>query len=329
MKGIIAGLVKAGVTAVLFYLLFRKLNFREFAATLHNARWDVLVLGVALLWIAHFICSVRWRLLMQPVMPPLPVRRLFGIYCIGLFFNLAFPTVIGGDVVKMYYAGKPSRRFVESFATTFLDRDAGMMAMMVIACTATLVRPVAIPGVPAELILWGAAAVFACVNLALFAPPLHRLFGGFLIRLGLRRVAHKADAVSGVFQSMGRNPLVLAGSLLISLLNQWLVITVTWVMAAGLHISVPYRYFLVFVPVITLISMVPVSLNGMGLREYAFVSLFGAIGVDHEACLALGLLSSAVIVLSAIPGGIVYLLYRTSADAGQMAALESDFATHP
>ena len=62
-----AGLVKAGVTAVLFYLLFRKLNFREFAATLHNARWDVLVLGVALLWIAHFICSVRWRLLMQPV----------------------------------------------------------------------------------------------------------------------------------------------------------------------------------------------------------------------------------------------------------------------
>jgi glycosyltransferase 2 family protein len=325
MKSVVASLLKAGVTGVLFYLLFRKLKFEEFASTLRNARWEVLLLGILVLWTAHFICTLRWRTLMQPVMPALPVPQLFAIYCIGLFFNLAFPTVIGGDVVKMYYAGKPSRRFVESFATTFLDRDAGMFAMMLIASAATLSQSIAIPGFPVRLIIWGAFAAFLCVNLAIFMPPLHRLFTGILLRLKLARLARKADAVSNVFQLMGRNPLVLVGALLISLLNQLLVITVTWIMSTGLRIGVPFRYFLIFVPVITLIAMVPVSLNGMGLREYAFVSLFGAIGVEHEACLALGLIASAVVILSAIPGGIVYLLFRTKADIHQMAVVESDF----
>ncbi len=325
MKAILTGTFKAAVTALLFFVLFRKLDFAEFAATLRNARWDVLLLGVLLLWVAHFICTLRWRLLMRPVMPSLAVPELFGIFCMGLFFNLAFPTVIGGDVVKAYYAGKPAQRFAESFATTFLDRDAGMFAMMVIACAAALTQSVTIPGVPVHLIIWGASAAFACVNLAIFTPRLHRVFTCVLQRANLRAIARKVDAVSGVFLAMGKNPGVLVGALLISLANQLLVITVTWTMASGLRITLPFRYFLIFVPVITLVSMVPVSLNGMGLREYAFVSLFGAIGVDHEACLALGLLSSAVIVLSAIPGGFVYLLYRSRADIRQMAALETDF----
>jgi len=81
----------------------------------------------------------------------------------------------------------------------------------------------------------------------------------------------------------------------------------------------------VFVPVITLISMIPVSLNGMGLREYAFLSLFSAIGVPRESCIALGLLSSALIVLSAIPGGVVYIFFRSRSDVGRIAAIETDF----
>jgi uncharacterized membrane protein YbhN (UPF0104 family) len=225
----------------------------------------------------------------------------------------------------MYYAGKPSRRFAQSFAATFLDRDAGMLAMMIIACSTTLFFPIDVPGVPVELIIWGAFAAFIFMNLVIFMPSLHRWFTSVLLRLRMAKLAHKIDAVSAVFQIMGKHPNVLVGSLAISLINQLLVIAVTWIMADGLRLDVDPLYFLIFVPVITLISMIPISLNGMGLREYAFVSLFGAIGVDREACMALGLLSSAVIILSAIPGGIVYVFFRTRSDVQQMAALETDF----
>jgi uncharacterized protein (TIRG00374 family) len=255
MKNSIMVLGKATVTGLLFYFLFRDVDFHQFGATLRNARWDVLLAGFVILWAGHYICIFRWRMLMRPLMPALSLAHLFGIYCIGLFFNLTFPTVVGGDVVKMYYAGKPSRRFAQSFAATFLDRDAEMLAMMIIACSTTLFFTVEVPGVPVELIIWSAFATFIFMNLIIFMPSMHRRFTALLQRLRIQRLARKIDTLSAVFQVMGKQPNVLLYSLAISLINQMLVISVTWIMADGLRLKADPLYFLIFVPVITLISM--------------------------------------------------------------------------
>ncbi len=326
MKNSVFALAKALVTVVLFYLLFRKVDFNEFAETLRNARLDLLLLGFAILWVGHYTCIYRWRMLMRPIMPILSLGRLFGIYCIGLFFNLTFPTVVGGDVVKMYYAGKPSKKFAASFAATFLDRDAGMLAMMMIACAAAVISPLTAPGIPIRPIIWSATVGFVVANIVIFTPSAHRRLTGFLKMLDMSKLAGRIDTISDVFQVMGKHRMVLVYSLIISLANQILAISINWIMAEGLHIHVPLFYFLLFIPVVTLISMIPISLNGMGLREYAFVSLFGSIGVDREAAVALGLLSSMTIFISAIPGGVVYIFFRNRADVQQMAALESDLS---
>jgi len=144
------------------------------------------------------------------------------------------------------------------------------------------------------------------------------------VRLGLTRAARRIDTLSRAFQVMRSERAVLAGALGISLVNQFIVILVSWIMALGLRLDVSLLYFLVFIPVITLISMIPISLNGMGLREYAFVSLFTAIGVSREGAIALGLLSSAVLVVSAVPGGVVYVLFKQRTDVSEMAVLEVD-----
>ncbi len=325
MKGKIAALAKAGVSVLLFYLLFRKYDFQEFGATVRNAELGFLVAAFLILWIGHYICIFRWRMLMRPLMPVFSLTRLFQIYCIGLFFNLAFPTAVGGDVVKMYYAGKPSRNYAQSFAATFLDRDAGMLAMMIIACIGTFLIPSRIPGIPVRLLIWLCFAGFVLANILLFMPSLHRGLMRLLQRLKLTRTAGRVDAISNAFQVMGKHPRVLLDSLVISMLNQVLVFAVAWVTAEGLRLEVPFVYFLVFIPVITLITMIPISLNGLGLREYAFVSLFGGIGVAPSMGLALSLLTLLMLVLSAIPGGIVYVIFRNRNDMQQMAAMETDF----
>ena len=326
MKNVLIALCKTGVTALFFYLVFRKVDFQEFSQTLRHARIDVLFFAFLILWIGHYTCIFRWRMLMRPLMPIPNLRELFGIYCIGLFFNLTFPTVVGGDVVKVYYAGKPSRRFAQSFAATFLDRDAGMLAMMIIACIASLIHPMEIPRIPVALIIWSAFLSFLAANFVIFTPSLHVRFTRILHKMRFDRLAGKTDAILSAFQVMGNHPGILIQSLVISLFNQLLVISVTWIVARGLQIGVNLLQFLVFVPVITLISMIPVSLNGMGLREYAFVSLLGGVGVDHESSIALGLLSSAFVILSAIPGGLTYIFFRNRSDAQQMAALKNDFS---
>jgi glycosyltransferase 2 family protein len=326
MKAKLFALIKLAVTALLFFYIFAKVDFHQFGATLRGARIDILLLGFLVLWIGHYICIFRWRMLMRPLMPVLSLSNLFGIYCIGLFFNLTFPTVVGGDVVKMYYAGKPSRKYAQSFAATFLDRDAGMLAMMIIACVAISSHPVIVPRVPVTLIIWSVFAVFILGNITIFAPRSHRRMTALLRRFHLARVAAKVDAISNAFQIMGKQRILLLLSLLISLVNQLLVIAVTWIMALGLRIQVPVSYFMVFVPVITLISMIPISLNGMGLREYAFMSLFGAIGVAPVSCIALGLLSSLFIILSSAPGGIIYIFYKNRSDMKSIAEFETEFS---
>jgi uncharacterized protein (TIRG00374 family) len=326
MKNKIFALVKLGVTALLFVYIFRKIDFQQFGATLRNARLHILIAGFIVLWVGHSICIYRWRMLMRPLMPVLSLSSLLGIYCIGLFFNLTFPTVVGGDVVKMYYAGKPSKSYAQSFAATFLDRDAGMLAMMIIACIAILIYPVSVPRVPVSIIIWSAFAAFVVGNVAIFAPRFHRLLTGVLQRLRLSRVAIKVDMISSAFQVMSKHRLVLLGSLLISFINQLLVIAATWIVALGLRLHVSVWYYLIFVPVITLISMIPISLNGMGLREYSFMSLFSAVGVPHASCIALGVISSIVIILSSLPGGVVYIFFRNRSDMQQLAAFENEFS---
>lgn len=325
MKAKIITIAKLAITALFFLYIFRKIDFHQFADTLRQARWGMLLAGFAVLWIAHLICIYRWRLLMRPLMPVLSIPSLLGIYCIGLFFNLTFPTVIGGDIVKVYYAGKPAKSYARSFAATFLDRDAGMLAMMIIACAALLLYPVQVPRIPVALIIWGVFALFILGNIAVFAPGFHRLLIAALHRLRLAKIAAKIDMISNAFQVMGTHKPVLWGSLAISFLNQLIVISVSWITALGLGIDISPYYFLIFVPVITLISMIPISLNGMGLREYSYMSLFGAIGVPHASCIALGVVSSLVIILSSLPGGIVYILFRNKSDLQQMAAMESEF----
>lgn len=326
MKSKLIIVAKLTITALLFFYLFRKIDFSEFGATLRNARLNVLVVAFLVLWIGHYICIYRWRMLMRPLMPVLSTLQLFAIYCIGLFFNLTFPTVVGGDVVKMYYAGKPSKSYAQSFAATFLDRDAGMFAMMIIACVAVLVYPVDVPGIAVSLIIWIAFAGFVIGNIGIFSPYFHRLLTGILHKLHLSKIAKKVDTISSAFQIMGKHKSVLVLSLLISLINQLLVIAVTWIMALGIGIDVSPSYFLIFIPVVTLISMIPISLNGMGLREFAFVSLFGAIGVSKHSAMALGILSSITTVLSSLPGGIVYIFFRNRQDMEQLATMETEFS---
>lgn len=324
MKARLFAAAKIAVTVFLFFYIFRNIDFHQFRATIRNARLDILILGFAVIWIAHYICIFRWKMLMRPLMPVLGTARLFGIYCIGLFFNLAFPTVVGGDVVKMYYAGRPSKMYAQSFAATFLDRDTGMLAMLIIACAALLIHPVALPGIPVSLVIWSVLAAFVAGNIAIFTPFFHRRVSSLLHKLRMAKIAGKIDMISSAFQVMGKNPALLFGALLISFVNQLLVISVSWIMAIGLRLQLSPAWFLVFVPVITLISMIPISLNGMGLREYAFLSLFGAIGIAPESCIALGLMSSIVVLLSSLPGGIVYIFLRNRNEIQQLTAIKTE-----
>jgi len=304
MKGKISAVLKTAISVLLFYFLFRKMDFQQFGATLKNARIGLILAAFAALWVGHYFCVIRWRMLMRPLMPVFPMVRLFEIYCIGQFFNLAFPTAVGGDVVKMYYVGKPTRRYAQSFAATFLDRDSGMLAMLLLACLGTFLLPIRVPGIPVNLIVWASFAGFLAMNAVIFMPGLHRMLTRLLHRVHLAKMASRIDALSSAFQVMRKNPRVLFDSFLISLFNQTLVFVISWLTALGLRLDVSVLYFMVLIPIVTLVTMIPIT---------------------PSSSLALGLLSSIMVLLSAVPGGIIYVFFRNRSDLQPMNAMETEF----
>ena len=326
MKNLTITLCKAAVTALLLYVVLRRVDLHEFSTVLQGARFQVLLAALAVLCAGHFLCVFRWRMLMRPVLPALPLKDLWQIYFIGVFFNLAFPTAVGGDLVKMYYAGRPSGRFAQSFAATFLDRDLGMLAMMVLACVAELVRPIYLPGLPVRFVIWSIFFGLIFANIAIFTPPLQRFFTRMIHRMHLPGMAARVEALSGTFRVMAKNWTVLVNSFAVSLVNQLLAVLMSWVLSKALRLNVSFFDFLIIVPVVMLFSMIPVSLNGMGLREYAFVNLLAPVGIAREFSVALGLTLSALTFLSGIPGGVIYMFFRNRTDIKRIASLEADLS---
>jgi glycosyltransferase 2 family protein len=320
--------IKLAITVLIFVFIFSnpKMNLRQFIITLSNARINILIAGFLVLWLGHYICIYRWRILMRPLMSIPSVRNLLGIYCIGLYFNMILPSLIGGDVVKIYYAGRPSKKYAQSFAAAFLDRDAGMFAMMIIACIAVLISPITVPGVHVSVIIWSVFIAFVFGNIAIFVPRFHRLLTDMLHRLNLSKIATKVDMISSAFQIMGKHKGVLLWSLIISFVNQLLVIAVTWITALGLQLDISFFHFLIFVPVVTLISMIPISISGLGLRESSFEILLRSVGAPPASGIALGLISSLFLFLTSLPGGIVYIFFKNRTDKQQLAALETEFS---
>jgi uncharacterized membrane protein YbhN (UPF0104 family) len=96
----------------------------------------------------------------------------------------------------------------------------------------------------------------------------------------------------------------------LSLIIQGLSVVVVWLLAQGLGITAPFSPYLVFVPLINLSIMIPLTINGFGLREYLYTIFFNELGVMPETAVALGLLSAFILALIALPGGVIYSLSK-------------------
>lgn len=210
-----------------------------------------------------------------------------------MFFNLALPTSVGGDVARAWYLDGGSGRRPSALLSVVLERLSGLLVLLALACVAVLVCPLALPG-------WLTAAVWglgACTVLGVAALP----FVGRSRLLALRH-RHLSTQLSGCLPLLFR-PGPLALSLVVQSANVFLV----WLIGQALGVPVPGSYYWVLVPVVSLLTALPISVNGMGVREGGTVLLLGLQGVASATALGLALLWFAVFAAGGLAGAAVYL----------------------
>ena len=282
--------IKIVVTVVIISLLYWMIkdNFAQLLLSLRSANLTYVLIAFVIFFINVLLATQRLGLIFSAQGIYINAKELIRLTFIGFFFNSFLPTGIGGDVIKGYYATKKfSHKKTEVYASVFADRLSGLIAMISISFVAMFIISGDVITHKLKLII---TLVFALtvlfVILILNKKLVHkfRLLLPLLRKLKVENFVKKGYNVLNDFKSHRRTALFV---ILISLISQIILSTACFVLAKSLSIELSYFMFILFVPLTSMISMIP-SIGGIGPREGAFIVLFSAfIGTVNTIVLAL------------------------------------------
>jgi uncharacterized protein (TIRG00374 family) len=297
---------------ILVYIFTRVVDLGDLWANLRGARISYLIAAVAVYSVVQCLSAYRWYLLLKPLDIEIGFPKILSLYYLGMYFNFFLPSAIGGDVFKVYYLNKETGRLSASTASVFLDRDVGMGGLLI---AATLVAAFAGTRIPPEngvllaplFALIGVA--FIAANLALFYRPsynlLHRLLSLFRMKRADERVEHMFESVNSYRGQWSLGAITLVISLGVQV--GCAVVNMLAADALGLRTLHGWIDYMVFIPAIGLIGMIPLSVNGAGWREASYILLFTSVGAEAHQAATLSVLWLAIMIVTSLPGGIIYI----------------------
>jgi uncharacterized membrane protein YbhN (UPF0104 family) len=296
--------------ALLAWLAWRT-DWAQVADAFARLQAGLWLAGVALYALTQLVSSLRWALLARPLGFAQPLRHFVGYYYVGMFFNLVLPTSVGGDVVRAWYLDGGSGRRLPAFLSVLVDRGSGLLVLLALACLAVVFCPVPLPPwLPWSVGGLGAAAALGTA-LLLAAAPRWRPAPPEATGRGWRaRLAALPGAVAQLRAAYLPRPGLLLGTTLLSVVVQVANVALVWLIGRALGVPVPASYYWVLVPVVTLLTLLPVSLNGMGVREGGTVLLLAPLGVAPAAALSLAFLWFASFTVVSLAGVGFYLFGR-------------------
>lgn len=306
MKKHLLMLARYVISISLLVILLTTANLGEIWGTLKTSSIIYLVIALLFAFCRVFISAYRWQIMLSPKGIHVPFGSLACFYFVGNFFNMFLPTVLGGDVVRGYELARFSRRAVDSIATVLMERILGFLALILICWIALIFGFRNLEGTNILLVI-GVVSVAFIFLMALLSNTrftarilsLTRIFKRWNIE-GALKETYKS------LRSFTASKKVLLNALVISLLYQFVGIVSTFFISQSLGLGVPFVYFLIVMPIIWVIMMVPISISGLGVREGAFVLFFTQQGVSTENALLLSLLFFALTVVLALVGGLIY-----------------------
>ncbi|MGE3803356.1 MAG: lysylphosphatidylglycerol synthase transmembrane domain-containing protein [Gemmataceae bacterium] len=311
-------LVRIVVSLALLGWLASRTDWPQVYATFSQLRLDCWLAALAAFIIIQAISSVRWQILAGALGILRTRRQLMAYYFIGMYFNLVLPTSVGGDVVRVWYLDHRKGQRQRAFLSVLGDRLSGFLALFAIALAASLLSPIGLPGwVHASV--WGSAAAVV-IGLASL-PLINRI--PWLVRSD-RKLVRKFVDLSGQLTSFlpqTVRPAVMSLSLIVQAGN----VLIVWLLGMALGLEVPGSYYWIVVPMVTVITLLPLSLNGMGVREAGMVLFLAPLGVPAGLALSLSFLWFCVCSLAAlVVGGGLHVFGRFKApDAEELAEGET------
>jgi hypothetical protein len=308
VRSLVTSIVKATVSVGLLYLLFSRVDVSRLWSVARQASpaW----LGTALvLYLAMILASAwRWGVLLRAQHVQLPYSFLTQSFLVATFFNNFLPSNIGGDVIRITDTAKVAGSKTLATTVVLIDRGIGLLGLALMAATgASLMHRMAVGPVGPGM-LWAGFGIGAMIATpALLMPETATKLLQPLRVFHQEWVDERLSKLTYALTRFKETPTALAGCFLGAVAVQAILVAFYLAIARSMHIPVGFAELAVIVPVSFIVQMIPLSVNGFGIREATFGFYFTRLGLPLESALLVSFMGAALIMLFSLSGGVAYL----------------------
>jgi hypothetical protein len=308
-KPVIIFLIKLLVSGGLLAYFLSRIHIERFFHTFATAKFSYIALALAVYLVAQGISAVRWAALARPIGIKTPFKDMVRYYLIGMFFNLFAPGTVGGDVSRVYYLVRDEQAHAKGRGVTtvhaamsvLMDRAVGMVVLVWLGAAGLLLFPEYPIPAPARTATWLLA--LALLIAALAVPLLRRLLPEdghqLIVKLRLALRSYRTH-----WHALGAATLL---SVAVHLTQAWMHVA----MGRALDLDLPFSFCMIVYPLVGTFAAIPISVNGLGLREGGYVFLLAVIGIGTEKAVAFGILLFLIVALDSLLGGLLFLLQKS------------------
>jgi uncharacterized membrane protein YbhN (UPF0104 family) len=296
-------LVRLGCGAAVLAFVLSRVDVRSVTLHADGRAAAGLAVTVALVALAQCLSAFRWRLVLGDA--GAPFGYLLRLYLVGLFFSLFLPSSVGGDGVRAVAVSRSSRRPAWAVSSVVFERFLGVIALFALLAIGAAASPEAVRGLSGRVALP-------------HPPPLVLVVGGVaMLVLGMIgwRLAARSERVragtadaAALWAGLWTRPRTTAAALGVSVLVQGTYVAAWWQLAEALGLRAPAGAFLVFVPLVSIAAMIPLTISGIGLREGAWALLLAPYGVPAANAVAYSLFYFLAFVLVGAAGGVAFAI---------------------
>ena len=302
-RGAARWLVRVLVSAGIIGYVLADVDLGDLGHALAHVRLALVLVALGLFLVSQVLSAYKWSWIGRALGFEASLVDYARFYFIGMFFNLFGPSTLGGDLVRALYLGAGRRRRLAISSVVF-DRASGLALLVALGALGFLLFPEY--RFPRSLILSTVAVGGLLVAGWWAAPRLVRLLPAGRWTRELRREVEREVEVD--LAPLWRDRRLLGGIAFVSIVFHLTQVAAQYVLARAVGAQLPFSYCLIFHPVISVMTALPVSVNGVGVREGGYLYFLTRIDVDDSIAITLSLLSFGVTVLGGLLGGAVFLI---------------------
>jgi len=293
--------------SIIAFLLIYKTSIKDILEVLREVNLFWLIISFSLHSLGLLFSGYRWQILARAQGDSIPLGYLVKSYLVGTFFNNFLPTGFGGDIVRIWDGSRYSRSLLKSSAIITVERLTGIVVLFIFALFASLFRldmAQKIPVVWVSLLL----GLFGLLIIALFFLP---FFGKTLMKIlqkgFLNKFMQKIITFRQTILHYKKEKALFFKAALWAFLLQVNVIIYYFLIGKALHLRIHLLDYFIFIPIIHFIVMIPITINGLGLREGSYIEIFKFYGIASQTAFSFSLIDVAFKLIVGMLGGIIYI----------------------